>query len=166
MNTEATVLPKIKQALQPALKFLQENKDRTVAEIMPGFLELAVSRPGGGRATTHHKNEAGEVDAILCYYYKKWMHPEKGGFSKVKTGFGYNTSCACGAAKGSKQNRDYVEGGKQMLVDLTSRTLSVDDMPTRQAELEAAKVAIIPREDGYGFDTLEACLEHNRVNGL
>ena len=158
----------IKKAFQPIVSLLQANPDVKVKTLMDQVLELATAKSaGGGDASTFHKDANGNVVAIRCYYHQLWMNPAVAEFGK-KTGSasGYNTMCKDGLSKWNKQQTQYKNGKDALLDQVAKGEVQVADIAARTEELEAARKAIIPREDGYGFATLEECLADNAQRGL
>lgn len=157
----------IKKAFQPILSLLEANPSAKVRDLLEQVKELASAKTGasGSNPTTFHKTEDGIVVGIKCYYHGKWMHPEIGTFGKkANSASGFNTMCKDGLSKWTKQQRDYKQGKDAVLSRLQAGEQL--DLTAELAALEAAKTAIVPREDSYGFDTLEELLADNAARGL
>lgn len=158
----------IKKAYQPIVSLLEANPDVKVKTLLDQVRELASAKSaGGGAATTFHKDEAGNVVAIKCYYHQKWMNPQLAEFGK-KTGSasGYNTMCKDGLSKWNKQQSAFKRAKEELLSALAAKEITPDDIAAKLAEFEQARDQVIPREDSYGFDTLEECLADNAARGL
>lgn len=154
----------IKKAFQPIMTLLATAVEAgTVAqEVYDEALGLTVAKvgAGGGKATTFHKNEAGEVDAVLCYYHKLWMNPQHVEFgAKASSATGLNSMCKDGVSKWTKAKNAAKTAEAALLGRVTSGELAAEDIPAEQASIAEEAAVIIPREDGYGFATLEECLE-------
>lgn len=157
----------IKKVFQPIVSLLEANPDSRVSKLLDQVRELASAKSaGGGAASTFHKDEAGNVVAIRCYYHGLWMHPTLGDFGK-KTGSasGYNSMCKDGLSKWTAQQRAMKKAKDQLLADVASQTFQ-GDVQAELANIEAASKVIVPREDGYGFATLENCLADNTSRGI
>ena len=153
----------IKKAYQDIVTLLEDNNDAIVSDILPQVIQLASAKTGGGgggRATTFHKDEEGNIVAIKCYYHNLWMDPEVAEFGK-KTGSatGLNSMCKDGVSKWTKQQRQTKKAKEQLLQDLAAGEITADELPQALEEIEAASNEIIPRDDAYGFETLEELLE-------
>ena len=158
----------IKKVFQPIITLLEANPYTRVKDLLEQVKELASAKSaGGGSPTSFHKDEAGNVVAIKCYYHEKWMHPTLGDFGKkAGTASGFNSMCKDGLSKWTKQQKEFKNAQQQLLSQIASGEVPHDQINTKLAEFEAAKKAIVPREDGYGFDTLEECLADNAARGV
>ena len=157
----------IKKVFQPIVSFLEANPAAKVRDVLDQIIELASAKSaGGGAASTFHRDEHGNVVAIRCYYHNLWMHPELGDFGK-KTGSasGYNSMCKDGLSKWTKQQAQMKKAKEQLLTDVANGSFTGDIQAELQNIEQAAKI-IAPREDGYGFATLEECLADNASKGL
>ena len=153
----------IKKAYQDIVTLLQDNEGSKVSSILPQVIEMASAKTGGGgggRATTFHKDEEGVVRAIKCYYHNLWMDPQVVEFGqKTGSATGYNSMCKDGNSKWSKQQREAKKAKNDLLQALADGEIEASDLPNQLAIIEDDTNAINPRADGYGFDTLEECLE-------
>jgi len=152
----------IKKAYQDIVEFLQDNEDAYVRDILPQVTALASAKTGGGggKATTFHRDEQGNVVGILCYYHKLWMDPEVAEFGKkASSATGFNSMCKDGVSKWTKQQRDAKKAKEQLLLDVSSGEIEAADLPALLAEIEEATDIVVPRDDNYGFSTLEELLE-------
>lgn len=152
----------IKKAHIEIVELLQANTDALVGDILPEVIALASAKTGGGggRATTFHKDDNGEVVAIKCYYHGLWMSPADVEFGKkASSATGYNSMCKDGVSKWTKQERVAKAAKAQLLLDVADGTVDAADLPSIMAEIEEARQVVTPREDGYGYETLEELLE-------
>ena len=159
----------IKKAFQPIISLLEENTDSIAPELLAKVKDLASAKVGGGggKATTFHRDEEGNVVAIKCYYHGLWMHPEIGDFGAKKgSASGFNAMCKDGLSKWTKQKKAADTANAALLGEVVEGTLAAADIPARQAEIAEEAKVIVPREDGYGFATLEECLADNASRGL
>lgn len=158
----------IKKAYTEIVEVLQENPDSLVRDILPSIIEIASAKAGGGgsSATTFHKNEDGVVTAVKCYYHGLWMSPEAVEFGKkASSATGLNSMCKEGVSNWTKQQRTAKAAQSELLVSLAAGDVDQADLAQLMHDIEEAKEATYEREDGYGFATLEECLEDNAANG-
>lgn len=162
----------IKKAFQPIVTLLSTamsaNADATIASVMDEVTALASAKSGsgGGKPQNFHKNEAGEVVAIKCAYHKLWMDPRVAEFGKkANSPTGLAVMCKEGTSNWTKQHRDFKQASQQILEDLKAGEISVDDIEARETELLKARDEVKPREDGYGFETLDECLADSQARG-
>jgi hypothetical protein len=152
----------IKKAYVEIVDLLEANRDSKVKTIIDQVIALASAKTGGGgagRSTTFHKDENGTVVAIKCYYHQLWMDPRVVEFGqKVGSATGYNSMCKDGVSKWTKQQREAKQAKAQLLQDLANGTVQPQDLAQALQDIEANTCIIIPREDGYGFNTLEELL--------
>ncbi len=155
-------MAQIKKAYAAIVAVLQDNLSATVEEVMPQVLELAAAKTGsgGGKATTFHKNEDGEVVAIKCYYHNLWMDPREVEFgAKASSPTGFNSMCKDGVSKWTKQQREAKKAESELLQRVAAGEVAVEDIAAEQEAIREAREEVIPREDGYGYETLEELLE-------
>lgn len=163
----------IKKAFLPIVELLQaavaENSKVRVSEVLDGVLDLASAKSGagGGKATTFHRNEAGEVTAVKCYYHNLWMDPRVAEFGEKKSSAsGLNSMCKDGMSKWTKQNSEFKKAQAELLSKVSSGEINPSDIAAHLQNLEATKDAIVAREDGYGFATLEEVQADSVNRGL
>lgn len=152
----------IKKAYVDIVELLQSNEDARVGDILPQVVALAAAKTGagGGKATAFHRDENGEVVAIKCYYHKLWMDPRVVEFGKKATSpTGLNNMCKDGVSKWTKQQREVKAGEASLLARVSDGSLAVEDIASEQERIAEEARRIEPREDGYGFESLEECLE-------
>ena len=151
----------IKKAYKDIVDLMEANVDAVVADILPAVIELAAAKTGsgGGKATVFERDEEGEVVAIRCYYHKLWMDPRVVEFGKKATSpTGMNNMCKDGVSKWTKQQREIKNAEADILNKVADGELAVADIAAEQARIAEEAARIEPREDGYGFATLEECL--------
>ena len=159
----------IKKAYQEIVAVLQANEDAVVSDVLPSIIELASAKTGsgGGKASTFHKDEEGNVVAIFCYYHKLWMDPRVEEFgTKTSSPTGLNNMCKDGVSKWTKQQREAKNAEANLLNQVASGELAVEDIAAAQEEIADAAKAIVPLESGYGFETLEEVLADSANRGL
>lgn len=162
-------MPNIKKAYVEIVDLLRSNEHAQVSEVLPEVIAIASAKSGagGGKATQFHRNEQGEVVAIRCYYHKLWMDPRIAEFgNKATSPTGLNNMCKDGVSKWTKQRREAKAAEAQLLTDVAAGTIAVTDIANEQARIAEEAARIEPREDGYGFETLEECLEYSATQNL
>lgn len=161
---------KIKKAFTGIVELLEANTDALVSDVLDQVRELAAAKTGagGGKASTFHRDEnTGEVVAIKCYYHGLWMDPRVAEFGAKKTSAsGFNSMCKDGQSKWSKQQAQLKKADQEILQAVASGEMDPANIADAQAEAKEAAKAVIPREDGYGFATLEECLADSAERGL
>lgn len=160
---------KIKKAYEAIVEVLQANLTVTVEEVLPQVLELASAKTGsgGGKASTFHRDEDGNVVAIFCYAHKQWMDPRVVEFgSKAGSPTGFNNMCKDGVNKWTAAQRKRKAAESELLTRVAAGEVAPEDIAAEQARIAEEAGAIAPREDGYGFETLEECLHDSAERGL
>lgn len=158
----ATNIKKAYQAILTVLtSAIEADPNATIAGVIDEVTALAAAKTGagGGKATAFHRNEEGEVVAIKCYYHKLWMDPRAVEFGlKATSPTGLNNMCKDGVSKWTKQQRDVKAQEAELLNRVTSGELAVEDIPAEQERIAEEAKLVAPRDDEYGFETLEECL--------
>ena len=122
---------------------------------------------GGGKATNFHKIADNVVVAIKCYYHGLWMDPRVVEFgNKTSSPTGLNNMCKDGVNKWTKQDRALKSLQQELLAEVASGKLEPADIANVQEVREAEIREITPREDGYGFNSLEEVLADSAERGL
>jgi hypothetical protein len=161
----------IKKAFQPIMTVLATAlSNGEVSQSLHDEVEaLTVAKvgAGGGKATTFHKNEDGAVVAIKCYFHKLWMDPRVADFgAKVSSATGLNSMCKDGVSKWTKNKSEAKKAEANILTLLTNGDITAEDIPAEQARIADEAAVIVPREDDYGFASLEECLADSEARGL
>lgn len=163
----------IKKAFEPILALLttalEQNPKVRLSDVIDEVTQLASAKSGagGGKATTFHRNEAGEVVGIKDYYFGTWMDPRVVEFSpKKSSASGFNSMSKEGTSNWTKQNSAYKKGKEELLEKLASGDIAQGDLAGHLQALEDAKSTIIAQKDGYGFETLEQLLADSQERGL
>jgi hypothetical protein len=153
----------IKKAYAEIVSLLQDNENEYVRDILPSVIEIASAKQGGGggKASTFHKDEEGNVVAIRCYYFGLWMDPAVVEFGKkASSATGFNSMCKEGSSHWTKQQRDAKKAKEQLLTDLANGDVEASDLPNLMDEIEEAKSAVAePSDNIVGYETLEELLE-------
>jgi len=152
----------IKKAYQEIVSLLEANRDEQVADVIDNVIALASAKTGGGggKATSFHRNEAGDVVAVHCFYHKVWLDPQVIEFGKkASSASGLNSMCKSGVSNWTKQQRDFKKAKEQLLDDVATGEVDPSDLNDILNGLEAERTAIKPIEGDYqGFATLDDCL--------
>jgi len=163
----------IKKAFLPiveALRAAMEADPKVKVASVLGDIEAlasAKSGAGGGKATTFHRDEAGNVVAVKCYYHGLWMDPRVAEFGEKKSSAsGFNSMSKDGMSKWTKQNAAAKKAKEELLLKVQSGEIAADQIADQLAAIDAERSAVIAREDGYGFATLEECLQDSQNRGL
>lgn len=155
----------IKKAYKEIVALLEDNQESLVSEVLPQIITLAQSKTsgGGGKATVFHRDdETGEVVAVKCYYHKLWMDPRIAEFGKKATSpTGLNNMCKEGVSKWTKQQREVKAAEAGLLAQLSEGTLLPEDIAQAQEDIVSNAARIEPREDDYGFETLDECIANS-----
>ena len=150
----------VKKAFLPVHAMLAAcAADVLVSDIMDQVTELC-SAKGAGGGTASHRNDAGEVVAILDYYFKKWLPVGLVEFgAKANSNTGLNTMCKLGVSHWTKAQRTYKLGKEQLLDDVAAQIVEPTQIQEKLDELEAARIAVadypIPE---LAFNSLEDLL--------
>lgn len=154
----------IKKAFQPFFTLLNANPDATVSDLMPQLTELAAAKSGGGggNAQNFHRNEAGELLAVKCYYHKLWFSPSEVEFGAKKgTATGLSSMTKDGTSKWNKQLSEFKKASAKLLEDVAAGQVAQEDVAGIIAELKTARDVIVPMEGVTGYETLEEFLAAN-----
>lgn len=151
----------IKKAFVPLIDFLKDNQDKKVKSVLAEVEEMCAARGAGGVATTIVKDpNSGEVVGKRCGYYKKWMPLAFVEFGqKQGAADGLNPFCKEGMSHYSRQNREFKSFQEELLQRVASGEVPADEIEAQLAKAEAERTKIVPRADGFGYDTSEELLE-------
>lgn len=160
----------IKKAYQPIMTILAANIGETLTQELYDEVEALTAAKqggGGGAATTFHRNDAGDVVAVRCFYHGLWMSPQVEEFGKkASSASGLNSMCKAGVSKWTKQQSQFKKAKEELLEQVAAGEVAPAEINDRLAELDEARQAVEPLESGYGFDSLEDCLADNEARGL
>lgn len=159
----------IKKAYQEIVSLLEANEDKKVKSILDEVRALAsakTSRAGG--ASTALRNTDGDVVAILCYYFKRWM-PLVGDAAvefgaKKNTPTGLNSMCKEGSSHFSRQLRESKQANAELLTRVANGEVAPSDIVTEQENIEAARKQIV--ETDLGFETKEEVVAYLAEAGV
>lgn len=163
----------IKKAFAPIIELLtnavEANPKVRVSDILEEVTGLASAKSGagGGKATTFHRAEDGTVIGIKDYYFGLWFDPRVVEFGEKKSSAsGYNSMSKEGTSLWTKQNSGAKKAQTELLAKVGTGEVAADQVTAELQKIEDAKNAVIPREDGYGFATLEELLADSQARGL
>lgn len=142
----------VKKAFEPIIAILTtaiaENPKVKAADLMERIIAEASAKVARGEGASFMKDTAGNVVAIHDYYFKRWM-PLVGDKAvdfgtKKGTTTGFNTMCKVGVSHWTKQQSVADKANVQLLEDVKSGALPVDQIEAKQNEIEVARKAIAP----------------------
>ncbi|MGI9571568.1 MAG: hypothetical protein ACR2PH_17925 [Desulfobulbia bacterium] len=142
----------VKKAYVELIELLRANENKKVSTILPQILEMVTSKGGVGK--TFMKDDEGNVIAIYCYYHKKWEPISECEYGqKASTAHGFNTMCKEGVSNWTKQQRKAKIANEKLLDDVANGDVEVGLIGDIKQTIDDERKAIIPREDGVGFDS-------------
>lgn len=142
----------VKKVYQPLVELLESNKGKKVSSLLPEIMELVQSKQVQKSFKT---DEDGNVTHIFCYYHKLWEPVDQCEYgSKKNSSTGLNTMCKEGLSNWTKQQREFRKGKEAILDLVASGELAPADVEARLTDLEEARIAVHPREDGIGYDSI------------
>lgn len=113
-----------------------------VSDVMENITELC-SAKGAGGGSASHRNDAGEVVAVLDYYFKVWLPVDLVEFgAKANSNTGLNTMCKLGVSHWTKQQRLYKLGKEQLLDDVAAQLVEPSDIQSKLDDLEKERIVI------------------------
>lgn len=149
----------IKKVYEEIHAFLEANKDLKVSKIIAEVEVLMSAKTGGGGKANFHRNEAGEVVAVQCYYFKRWFPvAEMPIGAKKSSASGLSSMTKEGTSNWTKQQAAAKKAKDALLSEISTSTEAID-IAARLAEIDVAKDAILEPVAHPGFDTLEECLQ-------
>lgn len=157
----------VKKAYKEVVDFLAANKGATVADILDQVIEMCAAKvgTGGGKASTFHRDDEGNVVAIQCYYHKRWFRIDETEFGKkASSASGFNSMSKDGQSKWNKQQAEAKKAEAGLLDQVMAGDLDPADIPAAKEEIAANAKRIEPLylEDGEtlaGYETLEEALQ-------
>lgn len=157
----------IKKAYVAIVDLLRANKGATVNDILPQVEELCAAKvgTGGGKASTFHRDDEGNVVAIQCYYHKRWFRVDETEFGKkASSASGFNSMSKDGQSKWNKQQAEAKKAEAGLLDQVMAGELAPEDIPGEKERIaqDAKRIEPLYLEDGEtlaGYETLEQALE-------
>ena len=133
----------VKKVFAEVFAVLDANKNKKVNTIMPQLVEL-MSKATNAVAETTRYDADGQLTHVFCYYHKVWEGTSECEYgSKKNTKSGLNTMCKIGVSNWTKQQRAKKKAESELLTKLATKEITVDDLPTLQAEILAASKVIV-----------------------
>ncbi len=162
----------VKKSFVTLVTFLEANKDRVVNEILPEIIGLASGKKSAGTTKKASniaiRDEHGNVIAINCYYFKKFMPlygPKAVEFGKkASTNTGYNTMCKEGVSLWTKAQDEAKKAGEELLNKVVAGEIQPGEIVAAREAIEAERKAI-PATD-LGFDTIEQLNKYYAKNPI
>lgn len=157
----------VKKAYKEIIDYLNTNQNVKVADVLPKVIEMASAKSNRSTAgSTFIKDTEGNVVAINCYFYRRWM-PLIGDKAvefgkKANTTTGLNTMCKAGVSGWSKRERDYKKAQADMLDNVKTGKIKVTDIEAEQQKMEELRKAI--SETDLGFDNKENIVKYLEAN--
>lgn len=138
-------MSQVKKAFQPIADLLEANKGKTVSDILGSFYELAkaqVNRTVGAVAVYDNK---GKVVGLYDYFLKRWL-PLVGEKAvefgpKAGTSTGYQGMSKLALSAYTSQQRIAKNAELELLPQVIAGTVKPEEIPAKQAEIEAARTA-------------------------
>lgn len=152
----------IKKAYVELIAFLEANKNKKVSTILAEAQAMCESKNSSGSdtGTTFIKDEEGEVVAIYCYYFKRWMplcDVEFG--AKKNTASGYNTMCKSGVSAWTKQQRQAKKSNETLLSQVGAGEVGPTAIASEQAIIEEQRKTIVECDE-VNFETSAQVLNY------
>lgn len=147
---------------------LAENPKAKVADVIEAVRAEASAKTTRAGGSTFIKDVEGNVVAVSCYYFKRWM-PLVGEKAvefgkKANTVTGLNTMCKEGTSHWTKQQAEARKAEVSMIDKLKSGELATTDIDAEKARIEEQRKRIEPTELGFAEEAeVRAYLEQSGV---
>jgi len=139
----------IKKPYVELVEFLQQNENKKVSSILEEILAMCESKKS---SSTTIEDSDGNLIAIYCYYHKQWeLISEVEYGSKANTKHGLNNMCKNGTSHWYKQQREAKKASTDLLDQVSSGDIAVEDIVTKQAEIEILRNDIDMSDAPKGF---------------
>ena len=133
----------IKKGFQEVYSILIANEDKKVSTVMDELIEIMTSKQ---RDKNHFEDDDGLH--VFCYYHKIWELTDQVEYGKkVNTATGLNSMCKVGTNQWTKQQREFKKSKADLLNQVASGELAIEDINDKISELEEIKDQIIPIEE-------------------
>ena len=159
----------VKKMYIEIVELLEANQNKLVSEVLQDVINLASAKSNkGASGSTFIKDVNGDVVAIQCYYFKRFM-PLVGNEAvefgaKKSTTTGYNTMCKLGVSLWTKQNKQAKEETDAILERLEANEIDISQIAKIKAEIAERKARI--EDTDLGFSTKEECLGYLDAQGI
>ena len=136
----------VKKVFVELFNLLNDNKNKKVSTILAEATVL-MSKQTNAVAETTRYDEDGNLTHVYCYYHKEWEDIKECEYGlKKNTKSGLNTMCKLGVSSWTKQQRAKKKAESELLTKLSAGEITVEDLPTLQAEILEASKLIVPRQ--------------------
>ena len=136
----------VKKVFVELFNLLNDNKNKKVSTILAEATVL-MSKQTNAVAETTRYDEDGNLTHVFCYYHKEWEDIKECEYGlKKNTKSGLNTMCKLGVSSWTKQQRAKKKAESELLTKLSAGEITVEDLPTLQAEILEASKLIVPRQ--------------------
>lgn len=159
----------IKKAYQEIVSFLEENSDKKVKSILEDVIAMASAKTTRGESGGNFiKDSEGNVVAIFCYYFKRWM-PLVGDAAvefgaKKNTATGLNSMCKEGVSHWTKQQRVAKQAQADLLNKVAKGEVAPENILDEQKAIEDERKAIVETELGFATkEDIETYLSQNSI---
>ena len=133
----------IKKGFQEVYSILIANEDKKVSTVMDELVLIMTSKQ---RDKNHFEDDDGLH--VFCYYHKIWELTDQVEYGKkVNTATGLNSMCKVGTNQWTKQQREFKKSKADLLNQVASGELAIEDINDKIFELEDIKDQIIPIEE-------------------
>jgi len=151
----------IKKAFQPIMSLLAASMGATIdQDLYDQAVQLTCAKTGNGgsQATSFHKDDEGNVEAIRCSYFQEWFRTDEVEFGlKASAASGHNPMCKAAVSAWTKQQAEFKKAKEGLLTQVTEGDLDPADIPAAIEALEEARTATAPHEF-TGYESLEELL--------
>lgn len=132
----------IKKDFVALIEFLEENKTKKVSTILEELKGMCSKKTND---KTFKVDDDGNVTHVFCYYHKQWEDISLYAYGpKKNTASGLNTMCKEGVSNWTKQQRVAKQERADLLTQLGSGELSIDDLPQAEKDIEQDRTFIRP----------------------
>lgn len=158
----------IKKMYKEIYDLLEANQSEKVRTVMKEVLELITSKRNRTVGNAVIKNTEGEVVAINCYYFKRWM-PIVGVCAvefgiKKSTATGFNAMCKEGLNHWTTQNNAAKKAHNLLLDRLESGELATNEISSEKARIEKVRLTRVGTDLGFAEqDEVETYLDEMGV---
>lgn len=131
----------IKKDFVALIAFLEANSTKKVSTILEEAKLMCTKKSND---KTFKLNDLGEVTEVYCYYHKQWEDVTVCEYGpKANTASGLNTMCKVGVSNWTKQQRVAKIQRSDLLTQLGSGELTIEELPEAEALIEANRNVII-----------------------
>jgi hypothetical protein len=141
----------IKKGYTELYNVLIANEDKKVSEILEQLIPIMESQQ---RDKNHFEDEHGLW--VFCYYHKEWELTSQVEYGKkANTATGLNSMCKVGTNQWTKQQREFKKAKADLLNQVASGELAIEDINDKIEELEEVRTSIKPLFESHFEEALE-----------